>query len=109
MTKLEPLMPNNTQPSLPPTLMLTAYNTSSAVTHLPTMSSYPTSNSSSTTNTSKPSIFDTNTSKIDSAPSQHPTISSQPTRDVNETQNSSFPSMMPSEKDRTSTETSSTM
>ncbi|KAL7442635.1 hypothetical protein ACHAXM_011961 [Skeletonema potamos] len=109
MTKLEPLMPNNTQPSLPPTLMLTAYNTSSAVTHLPTMSSYPTSNSSSTTNTSKPSIFDMNTSKIDSAPSQHPTISSQPTRDVNETQNSSFPSMMPSEKDRTSTETSSTM
>eukprot|EP00985_Skeletonema_marinoi_P011424 scaffold5438_cov124-Skeletonema_marinoi.AAC.3 len=64
---------STTQPSLFPTTEPSSYITKPS--HLPTITSYPTPNSTSKTN-------------IDSTPSQHPTIIS---LEVNETLNSSFP------------------
>ena len=73
--------------------------------NLPTITSYPTQNSSSAetidTSIEIPSSLPSNFSNLDSKPSQRPNFSSLPTRDVLETLNSSFlPSMMPSANDK---------
>ena len=92
MTNAEPFMTNTTQPSLFTSLLSTTGNPSNASSQpsqFPTMSSYPTTNSSSIINTSNPSSIPSNASNIESEPSKHPTSSSLPTREGNKSHISS--------------------